>query len=310
MPVVYRSGLTDSARWDGFPLRSGDIILSVPSKCGTTWMQMICALLIFQDATLPAPLTTLSPWLDMRLRPIGEVRETLGRQTHRRFIKTHTPLDGLPAADGVSYVVVGRDPLDVAVSLDHHRANMDRGVIDRLTARAGGQGEPRTQKGAPVEPGPAGQRDRLMAWIQDDRPPPGNLHSLRGVVWHLEGAWARRDDGAVTVLHYADLSRDLEGEMRRLAERLDIVVAPALWPSLVKAAGFGQMRAHASELVPDERLGLITDSQQFFRSGGSQQGLAVLTPTDLDGYDERLASLASPGLNAWLRRGSASPRQV
>jgi aryl sulfotransferase len=298
---IYRSGLTDSTRWDGFPLRSGDIVISVPPKCGTTWMQMICALLVFQDAEFPAPLTTLSPWLDMRLRPVEEVRQSLARQSHRRFIKTHTPLDGLPQAPGVSYVVVGRDPLDVAVSLDHHRDNLDRQVIDRLTARSSDLGESRGHTGAMFEHGPSLQRDRLLAWIQDDRPPIENLHSLRGLVWHLVGAWASREDGAVTVVHHADLSRDLEGEMRRLAERLDITVAPGRWPSLVDAAGFGRMRARAAELVPDERLGLLVDNRAFFRSGRSGQWHGVLTEADLDTYERRLSSLSSPDLRDWLR---------
>ena len=41
--VRYHSFLTDSARWDGFEFRTGDIIISTPAKCGTTWTQMICA---------------------------------------------------------------------------------------------------------------------------------------------------------------------------------------------------------------------------------------------------------------------------
>jgi aryl sulfotransferase len=42
----YRGGLTDSERWDGFAFRPDDVVISTPSKCGTTWLQMICALLI------------------------------------------------------------------------------------------------------------------------------------------------------------------------------------------------------------------------------------------------------------------------
>jgi hypothetical protein len=72
----------------------GDIVISTPKKCGTTWTQMLCALLIFDGAHFPKPLEQLSPWLDMRNRPIEDVRAALARQTHRRFIKTHTPLDG------------------------------------------------------------------------------------------------------------------------------------------------------------------------------------------------------------------------
>jgi len=33
----------------------GDIIISTPPKCGTTWVQMICALLILQEPELPLP---------------------------------------------------------------------------------------------------------------------------------------------------------------------------------------------------------------------------------------------------------------
>src|SRR5215207_10454651 len=108
-PNRYLTSLEDSARWDRFELRPDDIVISSPSKSGTTWMQMICALLIFQTPDLPAALTTVSPWLDMHLRPIADVTRALDAQQHRRFIKTHTPLDGLPQWPGVTYVVVGRD---------------------------------------------------------------------------------------------------------------------------------------------------------------------------------------------------------
>ena len=113
---VYRSLISDSARWDGFEFRPGDIIISTPAKCGTTWMQMICALLVFQthDAS-DRRSTCISPWLDMLTRERDDVVADLDAQTHRRFIKTHTPFDGLPYDDRVTYICVGRDPRDVAL---------------------------------------------------------------------------------------------------------------------------------------------------------------------------------------------------
>jgi hypothetical protein len=46
-PVRYVSSDEDSGRWNGFPFRQGDIVISARSKSGTTWLQMICALLVF-----------------------------------------------------------------------------------------------------------------------------------------------------------------------------------------------------------------------------------------------------------------------
>jgi aryl sulfotransferase len=283
--VVYRGGLADSSRWDGFVLRPGDIVISTPSKCGTTWMQMICALLVFGTPELPEALTRLSPWLDMRLRPLPEVVRLLEAQRHRRFIKTHTPLDGLPDVEGVHYVVVGRDPLDVAVSMCHHRANLNGAVIDELLGVA-------PQPSAPEST----RRARVLRWIHDEQ----GLDSLPGLLRHLGGAWERRDDPAVVLVHYRDLRRDLEGQMRGLAARLGFAVAADSWPAIVPAAGWDQMRARADDLVPDERLGLFTDRQAFFRSGTEQQWRTVLTEADLDAYRRRLGALAAPDLIAWL----------
>ncbi|MGH9010991.1 MAG: sulfotransferase domain-containing protein [Acidimicrobiia bacterium] len=98
--VRYQSFLTDSARWDGFAFRPGDIIISTPAKCGTTWTQMICALLIFQTPELPQSLDRLSPWIEMRLRRRRDVFDLYEAQTHRRFIKSRPRRLAPPPGDG------------------------------------------------------------------------------------------------------------------------------------------------------------------------------------------------------------------
>src|SRR5437763_15408746 len=134
----YRSVVADSARWEGFPFRDGDIVISTPPKCGTTWMQRLVALLIFDTVELPAPVAKLSPWLDMQLAPLDDVLALLGAQQHRRFIKTHTPLDGVPYDERVTYICVGRDPRDAAISSHHHLDSMNREVLVRARQAAMG----------------------------------------------------------------------------------------------------------------------------------------------------------------------------
>jgi hypothetical protein len=120
--VRYRNLIADSARWEGFPFRADDIIIDTPSKSGTTWMQTLCAMLVLDSVEFGRPLTEISPSLEMQINNRAEVLASLEAQEHRRLVKSHTPLDGVPVAEGVTYVCVARDPRDVTLSFQHHRA--------------------------------------------------------------------------------------------------------------------------------------------------------------------------------------------
>jgi aryl sulfotransferase len=201
----YRSSDEDSARWEGFTFRHGDIVISTRTKHGTTWMQMICLLLVHRDPELPAPLAELSPWLDWRIEDFGEVMARLDRQVGRRVLKTHTPLDGVPLNELATYVVVARHPLDAAVSLRHQGDNLDRQRMAELSGEAMPASATGTGRRGPVD-------EWLGHWIRDEADPFEQLDSLDGVFHHLTDAWSRRDEANVVLVHYQDLIDDL---MRR-----------------------------------------------------------------------------------------------
>jgi aryl sulfotransferase len=293
----YRSSDDDNGRWVGFPFRAGDIVISTRSKSGTTWMQMICALLVLGTPDLPAPLPTLSPWIDHRVEPLDIVLARVEAQRHRRFLKTHTPLDGLPLDPRATYVVVARHPLDMAVSLYHQGGNMDRRRLRELV------GDPEPATPATPEPPRPDLHTWLRAWTERETTPQESLDSLVGVLHHATDAWQRREAGGVDVLlvHYADLLADLEGEMRRVAAALGITLDERRWPALVEAATFGSMRARSHELTPDTR-GVLRSKEAFFRRGGSGAGREVLTADEHARYDARVRELAPPEVVAWLHR--------
>ena len=118
VPRQYRAVMFDSARWDDFEFRADDIVICSPAKAGTTWTQMLCALLIFRTDQFDAPLTEISPWIDMFTATRDDVFARLAAQSHRRFIKTHTPLDGIAFPPEVTRICVARD---------HARAAAPRG---------------------------------------------------------------------------------------------------------------------------------------------------------------------------------------
>jgi len=287
----------DSARWTGFPFRDGDVVISTRSKTGTTWLQMICALLVLQTPELPEPLGRLSPWLDHLIEPREQVIARLEAQQHRRFIKTHTPLDGIPLDARAKYIVTARHPLDTAVSLYHQGNNIDRERLRALT----GAPEPTTPP-KPRKP----LHEWLLAYISGDASPwiapddpREDLDSLPGLMWHLSDAWARRAEPNVLLVHYDELSADLEGQMRRIAGWLGIVVPEAAWGELVPAATFEQMKRNAAERIPGAG-GVLKSHEAFFRRGSSGAGRELLSDEEIARYFARAAELAPADMLGWL----------
>jgi hypothetical protein len=295
----YRSIIADSARWDGFAFRPGDIVISTPSKSGTTWMQMLCALLIFDGPAFPAPLDQVSPWLDNCIRPLAEITGALAAQTHRRFIKTHAPLDGLPLRADVTYLVVGRDPRDAAISLEHHVANMDFAHFLELRAAAMGNEDlaelppPRVPSEDPVE--------RFRTFVADETP--GARTTLASVLHHLDTGWQRRREANVALFHYADLTADLAGELLRLARVLGIPCSPERARELAAEASLQRMRERGADIAPSASQGIWKDVRAFFRSGGSGEWRDRVSHADLAAYEARVGALVGPDLAAWAHGG-------
>src|SRR5262245_23954231 len=241
---------------------------------------MLCALLIFDGDRFPEPLEQLSPWVDMCNRPIAEVRAALARQTHRRFIKTHTPLDGLPLRSDVTYVVTGRDPRDAAVSFEHHARNMDYDHF--LVLRAAAVGLDDLGEFAPARSPLADPVEQFRRFVRD-----GALAgpaTLAGILHHLDTAWCRRREDNVVLCHYADFTRDLVGELQRLAAGLRIDLTAERAAELAPKASLGRMRERADEIAPAASLGNWKDPRAFFRSGGSGEWRDRITPGDAEEY--------------------------
>jgi hypothetical protein len=288
----YRSFIMDSDRWNAYTPRPGDIVVSTPPKSGTTWMQMCCLVLVHDSPTLPAPLSVLAPWFDQTLASVDDVVSRLDTQGHRRVIKTHTPLDGVPLHDEVAYVVVARDPRDVALSFANHLANFDLDAAERA-------------KGSAAAAPSAAFLDRptdpvgLFSWfVEDDSPVEEFTTNLRFVLHHLSEAWSRGDQANVQLFHYSQMKRDLDRELRRLASALALEPTSD-WGDLVAAASFESMKRRADSLAPNAQINLWRDNTQFFAEGRHGSWHDVVPPAALERYEERVRTLCEPDVAAW-----------
>ena len=260
---------------------------------------MLCALLIFDGPAFPAPLGDISPWLDMNIRPLAEVTAALAAQTHRRFIKTHTPLDGLPLHPDVTYLVVGRDPRDVAISWEHHAANMDFARFLELRAAAVGNAdlaelpERRVPSEDPVE--------RFRTFVADEtssrrrRSPRCCITSTRA--------------GSIGAIRTSPSSTT---PTCRPTSRVSCSAWRASWGS--RAHRNARMRSRRRRVWPGcasgrpttrrtRRRGTWKDVRAFFRSGGTGEWRERLSAADLAAYEARVAQLVGPDLAAWAHGG-------
>ena len=302
----YRNHLVDSARWERFPARPDDVVISTPSKCGTTWMQQLVGMVLLDRIEFDRPLGTISPWLDMLTVTDEQIFDILEAQTHRRFIKTHAPLDGVPRHDSWTYITVFRHPLDAALSWRDHFLNLDRERARELVTRATGEAPaPRRGAAAPEDP-----TEFLHYWIGNDLDSDGSsLHGLQDYANSLTTSWELRDRPNVHLFHYDDLWNDLDGQVRRLEELLGVSVDPSRHREIVEAGALDAMRtrsATTSPTTPTGDGGIFKGPSQFFRQGGRRDWPSMLNPDEVSDARRRLEDLVGAEAAEWAMRADPS----
>lgn len=291
-----RSEFFDSALWEGYQPREDDIIISTYPKCGTTWTQRIVGMMVYQSDE-PFGVQESSPWPDMRLPPPGVMLELAESQTHRRYLKSHLPYDCLPVYEGVKFIHTARDGRDAAMSFHNHKLNYTDETMARLTEILADDPKfdnPITR----VDPDPA---KHFHGWLMGQEDHLGD--PLCGF-WHMERSfWEAKDDPNMLLVHYADMKKDLDGEMRRIAEFLEIEVSEELWPKLAEAAKFESMKAKAKELMPTADEIWQGGGNTFLHKGTNGRWNGAVDQADLELYDAKVKEEFSPELAHWIEFG-------
>ena len=298
---VYRNHHLDSRRWDQVKLREDDIVISTSLKTGTTWMQRIVSLLVLGPGPLPESLALLSPWIDSRFWITADiVGQLTDAQKHRRFFKSHLPLDALPYDRRLKYIYVARDGRDVFMSFFNHWASYTEMMYERLNGGDDFAGEP-------LAPCPEDIhkvfRDWVsrgsFAWEHDGYPFWSHLY-------HAQSFWTFRHLPNLCFVHFADLKADLAGEMRRIATFLEIEVPEDLWPALVDGATFETMKKEGDALIPEMEIGFKGGSKTFFNKGTNGRWRDVLTTEELALYDQAARRTLEAACARWLELGDAA----
>jgi aryl sulfotransferase len=276
----------DSRPWNGFRFRDDDIIVCTWSKAGTTWMQQILAQLVLgASPDLYGP--DHSSWIDSRLQP--DALAKADKQSHRRFLKSHLPIESIVYSPQAKYIYIGRDIRDIYWSWHNHQANFKPEILDFI------QSLPGQEPGRAAYPDPD-PRIAFRAWLERDGYPCWPLWS------HLQGWFDARHLPNLALFHFADLKNDLAGQIRRVADFLEIDVDPARLETIVQHCSIEHMRQLASQNQALSRV-FTGGGDTFIHRGTNGRWRDVLTPEDLVFYEAIAAQHLSADCRQWLATG-------
>ncbi len=279
----------DSTIWNDFAFRDDDIVIATYAKSGTTWTQQIVSQLLFNGAEA-LDVAEMSPWLDLRVPPKEVKLPAVEAQSHRRFLKTHLPVDALVYSPKAKYLYIGRDGRDVVWSLYNHHANTNDLFYEFLNDTPGRVGP---QIGRP----PASIRNYFVEWMEGDGSPFWSFWE------NIRSWWEIRHLPNLMLLHFNELKADLPGQIRRIAAFLEIPIDESRWPAILEHCSFDYMKANATKSVP--LGGAVWDggARTFINKGTNRRWRDTLTDDDCRRYEEAAQRALGEECAHWLATG-------
>jgi len=281
----------DSTIWNDLQFRDDDIVIGTYAKAGTTWMQqMIAQMMSGGDPDLQV--AEMSPWLDLRVPPKAVKLPVVEAQTHRRFMKTHLPVNALVYSPRAKYVYIGRDGRDVVWSMYNHHINANQTWYAALNDTPG-------RVGPPIEPPPSDIHEYWRDWMDRDG------HPFWPFWENVRTWWEIRALPNLMFVHFTNLKKDMPGQMRRIASFLEIPIDESRWDAIVEYCSFDWMKQNAGKTVPMGGAFWDAGAEVFINKGVNGRWGETLTPADVAEYEDRCLRELGPECARWLTTGEA-----
>lgn len=279
----------DSTTWNDFLFRNDDIFIATYAKSGTTWIQQIVSQLIFNGKT-GLDVAEMSPWVDFRLPPKDIKLIAIENQRHRRFLKTHLPLDALVYSPKAKYLYIARDGRDVLWSFYHHHSTQVESFYTALNE----VGRPDIK---PFEPPRKDIVEYYREWLEHDGYP----------IWsfweNIATWWEYRHLPNLLMLHFSALRKDMPGEIRKIADFLEIPIDEKQWNSILEHCSFDYMKAHAEESAPMGGALWEGGAKTFINKGTNGRWKDMLIEADSTRYESLALEKLGPECAHWLATG-------
>jgi aryl sulfotransferase len=282
----------DSTMWNDFEFRPDDVIIGTYAKAGTTWTQQIVSQLIFNGEE-GLNVSEMSPWIDLRVPPKEVKIPAVEAQTHRRFLKTHLPVDALVFSPDVKYLYIARDGRDILWSCYNHHAKGNEDFYKTLNDSPGLIGPPMPRCTQPV-------LEYFRDWLEKDGYPWWSLWE------NIRSWWEIRELPNVKLVHFQNLRNDLSGQMREIAAFLDIPIDESRWATIVDHCSFDYMKKNAELVAPLGGSVWEGGASSFMNKGTNGRWRDTLTADDIANYEHTATEQLGEACARWLATGETA----
>tara|TARA_R110000772_G_scaffold118901_3_gene224760 strand:+ start:2361 stop:3269 length:909 start_codon:yes stop_codon:yes gene_type:complete len=220
--------------------RDQDIVISVPAKSGTTWtMNIVYQLLNSGDPDFERVYSEV-PWIEFLSRPGQGEQEILDLvasmpKDKARAFKTHSAPPEIPyietgSGKNVRYIVICRNPEEALTSFKPFMEKHTDAWYQLWDM-----------------PKAAMTRESFTDFYYEIIDKMG----MQGMFFGFLAAWwPYRHKSNVLFLHYADMKKDHETSLRKIADFLAIYPDDKAWQDILTYTGFEWMKAHAEKFEP------------------------------------------------------------
>jgi aryl sulfotransferase len=153
--------------------------------------------------------------------------------------------------------------------------------------------------GPPLDRPPASIRQYFLEWLEGDGYPFWSFWD------NVSSWWAIRHLPNVLFLHFADLKRDLQGQIRRVAAFLEIRLDEKTFDAAVRHCSFDYMKAHAEKHAPHRGRLYKGGARAFIHKGTNGRWRDVLSTEDCRRYEAAAEERLGWRCARWLAEGGS-----
>ena len=274
-PPWIRSEIQAKVEW-----RDQDVVISVPPKSGTTWMMNIVYQLLNGGVSDFESIYSEVPWIEFLSHPEQSEQEMLDRISAMptslpRAFKTHSAPPEVPFLKAgtdkhVRYIVVCRNPEEALVSFQPF---MDKHTDAWYELW-----------GMPKEAMSRNEFSDFYFQVVNEMGMQGAFFGFLAAWWPL------RFEPNVLFLHFADMKRDHDGSLQKIADFLSISPSDSEWEAIRDYTGFSWMKKH------DDKFESLNESDVPILERGAMIRKGQVGSAKADGMnDEISAHLLSVG---------------